>query len=162
LEVELFGGQEAADRFFVHAEEILGGTDEVDRALAEVYYYALCLGFEGLHEAKERARIQRSLLVHASPGERQARDRDGVLTPQAYEARHTKSRAGLLPTAWRAIGVLVAVVVAAVAVFTIVYFQYTREVSRKAEVIGSAWNRVMQPHDGDAGDAPAKTNRGGE
>jgi type IV/VI secretion system ImpK/VasF family protein len=161
LEVEIFGGQEAADRFFVHAEEILQGTDQVDRALAEVYYYALCLGFEGMHDAKERARVQRLLLAHASPGERQTRDVDGLLTPQAYEGRHTESRAGLLPTAWRAVGVLAAVALVAVVVFTIVYFEYTREVTQKREAIGAAWDQVMQPYDSDqepAGDAPPGGN----
>lgn len=138
LEVEIFGTQDAATLFYMKADEAIQSTDRADAAVAEIFYYAISLGFEGMLDPKERADYMRRLAVRFGRTARRTAEIT-KLSPQAYGNIHVESRGGLLPTMWTAVGILAAVVLLSIVALTMTYRRQTDDLSTQCDAIGQAY-----------------------
>lgn len=120
LEVELFGSQDAATLFFTHADRVIESADRADAPVAEIFYYALALGFEGMLDPQERAEYLRKLAVRFGRTARRPRE-VAKLCPETYRNLHVDSTGGFLPTAWKAIAVVAAVAVLSIVGVAVTY-----------------------------------------
>ncbi len=134
LEVEIFGTQDAATLFYKKADETIQSTDRADAAVAEIFYYAISLGFEGMLDQKERTDYMRKLAIRFGRTPRRTTE-ISKLIPQAYGNLHVESRGGLLPAMWKAIAVLAAVVLISIVALTVTYRQSTSAISDKCGTI---------------------------
>ena len=98
LESELFASQKAGSEIFARIERLLERDSEADRELAQIYFQALALGFEGkLRGAPEGpaelADLRRRLYEHFTDVD----DENRHLVPEAYASTLSQGSGQRLP-----------------------------------------------------------------
>ncbi len=107
LELELFPDRKApraAEEFYERARDLIDSPDPANAAVCEVYFWAMALGFEGIHKRSSdmHGMTKRQLLDRFSKGLEQPKR----LTPAAYTNVATQIENPLLPSAWIASAIL--------------------------------------------------------
>jgi type IV/VI secretion system ImpK/VasF family protein len=154
LEQEFFPADtpNAAKEFYERVSRLVESQDPADRAVCQIYFWALALGFEGIYprSSEMHGAAKRQLLERF--GHRL--DQDKGLTPGAYKHVRTGVEGGFLPSAWIAAGLLAAAIVVCLVTLVVGGSLTTRKARGAVSTLTAAEEAAMRVLEAEPAAAP--------